>query len=145
MISLSPRWWLLVVALVSAGSVCPQNPLITEADTQSIRAVIEAQLAAFRSDDAAKAFSFASEGIRRTFATPENFMAMVQGSYPVVYRPASVLFLKPERIGEEVIQRVQMSDGEGRLWMALYRMQRQPDDSWLINGCVLTAMEGSRT
>ena len=69
---------------------------------------------------------------------------MVKASYPVVYRPASVLFLGPEQIDDEVMQGVQMSDDEGGLWLALYRMQRQPDDSWRIGGCILQSLPAAR-
>lgn len=121
-----------------------QAARLSEADAQAIRSVIEAQLAAFAADDAGKAFSFATSGIQGTFATPENFIAMVKNTYPVVYRPAAVTFLEAEAVGEETLQRVQMSDDSSGLWIALYRMQRQPDGTWLIDGCVLAAVRGSR-
>jgi hypothetical protein len=133
---------LIFIAVSSARS---QTEPIPDADAQSIRAVIEAQLAAFASGDAEKAFSFASESIRKTFGSAENFVAMVRTSYAVVTHPASVLFLERERIDGAVVQAVQMTDDEGQLWLALYRMQQQTDDSWRIAGCVLRAMQGSRT
>ena len=121
-----------------------QAERISQADARAIRSVIDAQLAAFAADDAEKAFSFATRGIHSTFATPENFIAMVKNTYPVVYRPASVLFFDAESLGDETLQRVQMSDDAGGLWIALYRMQRQTDGAWLIDGCVLAAVKGSR-
>ena len=51
-----------------------------------MRAVIEAQLDAFRKDDAARAFSLATPGIREAFGSLENFMNMVRSAYAVVYR-----------------------------------------------------------
>lgn len=123
----------------------PQTSRIPEAEAQSIRAVIEAQLAAFADDDADKAFSFASESIRAQFGNAENFIAMVRVSYPVVYRPESVMFLEPERIERQTLQSVEMTDAAGRLWLAIYSMQRQPDRTWRINGCVLKPRKGSRT
>ena len=138
------KWIVLILALIAAGAGRSATSLLTQGDAQSIRSVIEAQLAAFSADDAEKAFSFASEGIQRTFGTAENFIAMVKASYPVVYRPASVLFLEPEQIDDEVMQAVQMSDEDGGLWLALYRMQRQPDDSWRIGGCILQSLPAAR-
>ena len=134
----------LILAFIAASGVRSATGSIPETDAQAIRSVIEAQLAAFSADDAEKAFSFASEGIRKTFATAEVFIAMVKLSYPVVYRPASVSFLDPEQIDDEVMQAVQMSDDDGVLWLALYRMQRQPDNSWRIGGCILKRSTGSR-
>lgn len=69
------------------------------------------------------------------FGSAERFMAMVRSSYPVVYRPASVAFLVPEATPDEVLQGVHFTDGRGSLWLALYHLERQPDDTWLISGC----------
>jgi len=131
------------VALIASSGVRSASGPIPEADAQAIRSVIEAQLAAFAADDAEKAFSFASEGIRQTFATAQVFIAMVKLNYSVVYRPASVWFLDPEQVDDNVMQPVELSDEDGTLWLALYRMQRQPDKSWRIDGCILKRLNGS--
>jgi len=109
----------------------------SDAHSREVRAIIEAQLAAFQSDDGEKAFSYASPSIREMFGTAERFMAMVRDGYPVVYRPASVAFLVPEVVDADLIQRVRMTDRTGAAWLAVYHMQRQPDRSWRINGCVI--------
>ena len=118
---------------------------VPEADAEAIRALIESQLAAFAADDAETAFSFASENIQKTFGTAERFLAMVRASYPVVYRPASVNFLEPERLDGVIVQVVEMADEDDRLWLAIYRMQRQPSGSWRIDGCVLKSVGGTRS
>jgi hypothetical protein len=69
------------------------------------------------------------------FGTAAQFMRMVQGTYPVVYRPASVLFLKAEAAGDELVQPVHMTDPAGNTWLAVYRLQRQDDRSWRIGAC----------
>ena len=130
---------LLVVATMfipPAGAV-PKAPAVSNADARAIRTVIEHQLDAFAADDPARAFSYAAPAIRQMFGTPERFMSMVRNGYPVVYRPASVTFLKPERVEGELVQAVQMTDAEGTVWVALYRMQRQPDKTWRIGGVEL--------
>lgn len=114
-------------------------------DARAVRAVIEAQLDAFRKDDAERAFSLATPGIRETFGTAENFMAMVRGAYAVVYRPKSVAFEAPLLAGGEVLQPVRLTDTEGRAWIAIYPMQRQPDGSWRTNGCQLARLAGTAT
>jgi Domain of unknown function (DUF4864) len=133
---------------VLAGAAClavtalAAEPPVSAADGRDLRAVIEAQLAAFRSDNAEQAFSYASPSIREMFVTADYFMAMVRGSYPVVYRPESVAFLLPEIVDGAVIQRVRMTDQQGDAWLAIYRMQRQADRSWRIDGCVVTRDNG---
>ena len=135
----------LVLTLIASSGARSQTEFMSAADAEAIRSVIEAQLAAFAADDADAAFAFASEGIRKTFGTADNFLAMVKASYPVVYRPASVLFLDPEKIDDEIMQGVEMSDDTDRLWLAVYRMQRQTDNTWRIDGCVLKSLPGSRS
>ena len=121
-----------------------EAPLAAD-DARGLRSVIEAQLAAFQADNAEQAFSYASASIREMFGTAERFLAMVRGSYPAVYRPKSVAFFVPERVGSEVMQRVRLTDQAGAAWLAHYSMQRQADRSWRINGCVVTRDAGRHT
>ena len=133
----------LLLALCLAPLAAPAQD-VSPADAQAVRAVIEAQLDAFRHDDAARAFSLATPGIRMTFGSAENFLAMVRASYAVVYRPKDVIF-EPSRIIEgQVVQPVRLTDSDGRSWIALYPMQRQPDGSWRTNGCQLSRLSGTQ-
>jgi Domain of unknown function (DUF4864) len=116
---------------------------VTLAEEKNVREVIQSQLAAFAADDAEKAFSYAAPNIRSAFASATHFMAMVRGQYAVVYRPASVAFLKLEgldasRNSAEVVQRVQMTDANGAPWLAVYSLQRQKNNQWQITGCIVT-------
>ena len=118
---------------------------VSPADARAVRALIEAQLAAFASDDANKAYSLAAPAIQTMFVSADRFLAMVRESYPVVYRPASVAFLQPERVDGKLVQRVQMSDAAGVPWMVVYQLERQPDRSWRIAGCVAARGQGRST
>lgn len=114
----------------------------TPADEKSVRLVVEAQLAALAKDDATKAFSYAAPNVRKAIGTASRFLSMVQNDYPVVYRPASVAFLKPQGDGDEVVQRVQMQDAAGNAWLAIYSLQRQKGNVWRIAGCVVIENKG---
>lgn len=118
---------------------------VPQADAAAIRAVVEAQLDAFAADDAKRAFSYAAPAIRSMFETPERFIAMVRAGYPAVYRPASVAFLVPDREAGEVVQTVHLTDRAGDAWLAVYRLERQPDRSWRIAGCELQRVAGKLT
>jgi len=118
---------------------------VSPADAKAVRALIEAQLAAFASDDANKAYSLAAPAIQTMFVSADRFLAMVRESYPVVYRPASVAFLQPEWIDGKLVQRAQMSDAAGVPWMVVYQLERQPDRSWRIAGCVAARGQGRST
>ena len=113
--------------------------------TGAMRAVVEAQLAAFADDDAARAFSYAAPAIRQMFGSPERFLAMVRSGYPVVYRPATVTFLNPHRVEGQWIQGVHMTDAGGTLWLAIYRLDLQPDRTWRISGCDVQPAPGKMT
>ena len=109
------------------------------------RAVVQAQLDAFAADDARRAFLLASPGARRHLGSPDNFINLVRRRYAVVYRPASVAFLKPQLIDGVVVLGVQMTDTQGAAWLATYTLERQPDGLFLIEGCELVENEGRYT
>ena len=129
---------LLLVCTLFASAV--QAAPLNVADEKSVRSVVEGQLAAFASDDAAKAYSFAAPNVRE--ATGGSAANFVREGYPVVYRPASVAFLKPEGHAGEAVQRVQLQDAKGDSWLAVYTLQRQKDKSWRISGCVVLENKG---
>jgi hypothetical protein len=131
--------------LAFAPHFAPAQDAVAPADARAVRATIEAQLDAFRRDDAERAFSLATPGIRATFGDAETFMDMVRSSYAVVYRPSSVTFEAPLIVRGELVQPVRLADAAGRIWLAIYPMQRQADGRWLTNGCQLTPLRGTQT
>ena len=118
---------------------------VSEADTRAVRTVVEAQLAAFAQDDGPLAFSYAAPSIREMFGNPERFMAMVRSSYPAVYRPSAVVFLHPQWVQGRMVQGVHLTDAGGGLWLAVYALERQGDQSWRISGCNLQPTSGRMT
>lgn len=110
---------------------------LTGPEAQQVRAVIAAQLKAFSEDDAEAAFAAATPGIRAAIGDSARFLAMVRGSYPMVYRPAGFGFLAPERDNDQVLQMVSIRDSDGRTWLALFSLERQPDQTWRIGGCIV--------
>ena len=131
---------LLAVCMAMLGMPAHATAL-SAADEQNVRATVQGQLEAFAADDADRAFAYAAPNVRAAVGTAAAFMAMVRKAYPVVYRPASVAFLKPESSGDQVIQRVQMQDAAGGAWLAVYSLQRG-GKAWLITGCVVVANKG---
>lgn len=113
---------------------------IQESDLQSIREVIERQIAAFKEGNAVAAFSQAAPGIQRQFGTPEKFVQMVQNAYPSVYRPRSVMFESVLDVEGLPAQQVMMMDDDGELVRATYIMQQQVLGDWKIAGCYLTPL-----
>lgn len=100
--------FVVVLEFARAGAAQAQDSAKAE-----IEAVISAQIEAFRGDDFVTAFGFAADNIQRMFLTPENFGAMVQRGYPMVYRPQTVQFGSQSLEGAAVWQRVLMKDAQG--------------------------------
>ena len=132
----------LALLLLQAFTIPAHAQALTSADEKNVRAVVEGQLAAFAKDDATKAFSFAAPNVREAVGNAPDFLTMVRRDYPVVYRPASVAFLKVEGKDGDALQRVQMLDASGNSWLALYSLARQKDKSWRITGCVVVENKG---
>jgi hypothetical protein len=136
---------LLAALLAFAPFFAAAQHAVAPEDARAVRAVIEAQIEAFQRDDAAQAFSLATPGIRERFGDAATFLDMVRQSYSVVYRPQSVNFEAPQVVDGELVQPVHLTDEQGRAWIAIYPMQRQPDGSWRTNGCQLVRFAGTET
>ena len=115
---------------------------VSDAEARAARTIVSAQLQAFASDDAKRAFSYAAPSIRAMFGTPERFLAMVRAGYPAVYRAAGVTFLIPVGVEGDLVQGVHLTDAAGVLWLATYRLERQPDGTWRIAGCDVQPASG---
>jgi hypothetical protein len=131
--------WMLCVlmTLAGVGSSAQESTAVSSRDARAIRAVIEAQLKAFGADDAVRAFSYASPSIRMQFGDAPTFMTMVREGYPMLIRPTATIFFRPDPVDQGVMQQVHVRDTDGGSWLATYHVLRQPDKTWLINGCVV--------
>jgi hypothetical protein len=137
--------WAAALWLLLGPAARAERPdAVPTPDAGAIRRVIEAQIEAFARDDGEAAFALASPAIQSIFESPERFLDMVRTGYAVVYRPASVLFLPVRMVHGEAVQAVQMSDGRGGVWVAVYRMQRH-EGAWRIDGCVLVPADATGT
>jgi uncharacterized protein DUF4864 len=131
-----------IAALIAVAVVPARAEPVGAPDARAVRAVVEAQLDAFANDDAARAFSFAAPAIQAMFQTPDRFVAMVRAGYPVVYRAAGATFLVPQRVAGEIVQGVHLTDADGVVWLATYRLERQRDGAWRIKGCDVQRASG---
>jgi hypothetical protein len=120
-----------------AAQVAPVGTPYGAEDRARIQDVISRQLEAFRHDDGDAAFGFASPGIRQLFGNADNFMAMVRQGYPQVHRAREAEFRELVEMNGQPAQRVVLIGPDGQVVVALYPMERQPDGSWRIDGCLL--------
>lgn len=128
----------IVLGLASLGlHVRATAGPLPQDEIDKVRQVIVMQLAALAHDDADTAFQTATPAVREAIGSPNRFLAMVRGAYPMVYRPAQVSFLKPQEEDGSVLQLVEIKDGNDKSWLALFALEQQPDKSWRISGCVV--------
>ena len=135
-------WRTALQLLVLGASLLALHPAaaaekLGAADKRAIEQTIRRQLDAFLHDDADGAFAFATPDIRRMFGSSDHFMEMVRDHYEPVYRSAGVRFVGIDSVNGQWVQTVQIVDGEGKVWRALFTMKRQPDKSWKVGGCQL--------
>jgi hypothetical protein len=132
------RFFIVLAIAMAAMSAMKSNAApLSESQAQQIQLVIATQLKAFADDDADRAFDIATPAVRKAIGSSDRFLAMVRGAYPMVYRPASVTFLKPETDEGTVLQLVQITDSDDKSWLALFALEQQPDASWRISGCAV--------
>ena len=114
----------------------------SDADRSAIRGMIQDQLEAFKRDDGARAFSYASPTLQTMFGSQERFMAMVKQGYQPVYRPRSYTLGEFKDTPEGTSLSVQIQDLEGLDWIEIYTLEQQPDGTWRISGCHLVKAPG---
>src|SRR5262245_24212507 len=134
---------LLALALLAGAVRVAGAEEISAADQAAIKAMIQSQIEAFRHDDGNAAYRFASPNIQGLYPSVDLFMNMVKNAYQPVYRPQSVTFgeIKDSPVGP--LQKVFLVGPDGKGYVALYSLQRQPDGSWRINGCTLVEDSGA--
>jgi hypothetical protein len=147
----SSRLFVSAVALAALviGAAVPAQPAPREApvdgggaalstgEWSSIKRIIGDQLAALRSGDAARAFSFASTGIRDQFDDAPTFLLMVQQRYGVLLTARYTEFLEGAVIDGHTIQPLRLVMSDDTVLVALYEMQRDEGGGWRIAGCVI--------
>ena len=134
---------ILAIVLWGFMSVASLADSISATDKAEFQRIITAQITAFRADDGPAAYDFAAPVVRNIFPTPEIFMAMVKQGYPQVYRPQSFNFTEAliDPMGRPA-QKMTVVGPDGKSYIALYSMEKQPDGTWRISGCTLLEIPG---
>ena len=127
----------LLIAFAASSAIKANAGTLSEDETQKVQHIIAVQFEAFADDDADSAFQTATPAVREAIGNPGRFLALVRGAYPMVYRPESVRFQKPEADEGSVLQLVEITDKNNKSWLALFALEQQPDATWRISGCVV--------
>jgi hypothetical protein len=123
---------LLVAFLIALAA-----PAYAADDVATAQNTIRSQVDAFGRDDAEAAYSYAAPAIRGMFPQADIFLSMVRRSYAPVYRHKSFEFGEARVSDDTIAQQVHIIDADGEAWEALYTLEREPDGSIKISGCVL--------
>ncbi len=134
---------LLAAVFLCVMTFAAQADSIPDKDKSEFQRIISAQISAFKADDGKAAYDFAAPIVKGIFATPENFMAMVKKGYPQVYRPQSFKFTDAltDSVGRPT-QKLAIVGPDGKTYEAVYSMEKQPDGTWRIAGCVILEIPG---
>ncbi|MCB1478844.1 MAG: DUF4864 domain-containing protein [Tepidamorphaceae bacterium] len=132
---------LIAVIIVVTVFVPAVSAIAAEEDKARVQAVITGQIEAFLQDDAAGAYSYAAPVIRRTFPTPEAFIAMVRRGYSPVYRPQSYSFGQYGMRGDTHIQSLDVIGPDGQYYVAVYTLM-ETDGGFVITGCYIKPAQG---
>lgn len=123
------------------GAVLAASALPALAQEAPIQRVIQDQLDAFNAQDVPKAWTYASPNIKAIFGTPDNFGAMVQKAYPMVWQHGPVQMLELRSVAGNLWQRVMVTDAGGRSYLLDYMMV-ETKDGWQINAVQLLPQQG---
>ncbi|WP_119299815.1 DUF4864 domain-containing protein [Dongia deserti] len=137
MVALARRLTLIATMLLAGGALATAGESIAPAEAAAIRQVIRGQMEAFKIDDWAAAFAYASPAIQSKFQSPQIFSQMVTQAYQPVYRPRGVQFRGVQASEFGPTQEVFVVGPDGLSYLAYYTMERQRDGSWRISGCYL--------
>lgn len=123
----------LCVPRVAAAAV----DAITADDADAIQDAVSAQMEALSRDDAGTAFSLATQERRREIGSADDFLRMMKKDFSPIYRHLGLIFSSPQAVDGETIQVVRVTDGAGKVWLAVFWMLREADGSWKIDDCHL--------
>ena len=124
-----------MVIFLATGIVRAQSEPNMPAELQTeAQRIIGSQIQAFRSEDHEKAFSFAAPSIQQIFGSTDRFIKMVKNGYGAIYGARNWSFGRGEVRGDALVQEVLIIGPQGRDWVALYTLRKQPDGTWRIAG-----------
>jgi hypothetical protein len=108
-----------------------------EAGGVAAQSVIQSQLEAFQRGDAEGAFALASPDLKATYSTSGNFMESIRSGNTPFFSRCITEFDDFVVDGDAAAQNVTVIDDGNSVWNVIYKLARQPDGTWLIDGVLL--------
>ena len=132
----------MLTATGMAQSASDQVPEKVRSTTQMI---IDDQFQAFRDRNHEQAFSYAAPTLQKIFGSTQRFIMMVKRGYGAIYDARSWSFGRSRLKEGTVYQEVLVNGPNGKEWVALYEVLKQPDGSWRIGGVKMVRANGTST
>ncbi len=118
----------------SGASLAQERPFD---ESEAISAAVQVQLEAFAADDAETAFDMASDETKAMVGSPQALLGAVREMYPPLYRPRKAEFAVAEVMGENALQEVAITDNNGMVWIAIFLMTLDNQESWKVDSYYL--------
>lgn len=110
---------------------------VSNADAMAIQAAVRSQIDALSDNDAVGAFQFTTLDRRTEIGSPDKFLSLIKKHYQPLYQHQLVLYSRPEVVNGETFQAVRLTDRNGHVWLAVFRMEPEPGGLWKIDSCYL--------
>ncbi|MEK9683909.1 MAG: DUF4864 domain-containing protein [Rhodospirillaceae bacterium] len=136
---------LLIILVLTLAAFRGPAAAVQPVDLSQIKTVIEAQLNAFSTRDADRAFAVVSPAVRVAYKNASTFMKMVEDRYTPLFYAKRWRFDEILSDNGQTTQIVYMSDPLGNDWLTLYQMVRGQDGAWRIDDVNMGLIEGILT
>lgn len=127
-----------MVLLAALPPPAVSDPGLSAEDAEQVQRIVVAQIQALAENDAERMFETTTPAVREAIGSSGRFLAMMRGAYPMVYQPSAVTFHKVAAGPGGAWQLVEITDSEEQSWLGVFALERQPDKSWRISGCLMT-------
>ncbi len=114
-------------------------------EVKHIESAVRGQIQALAARDAGRAFDHPTPALQGYFADPRTFLQTLAQQVQPMVQAERFAFAGIDRDAVGAVQKVLLTGREGHQWLAEFKVQRQPDGSWRINGCQVEAARGQQT
>ena len=116
---------------------------LSDIEQHRIREAIRGQIRALAARDAERAFAYLAPVTKDYFSEGTAFLRKLMVQIRPLVDASGYTFTDVGREATDAIQNVVLTDNEGREWLALFTLERQPDGSWGIKSCEVKPNIGS--
>lgn len=118
---------------------------LSEFELERIRASIRGHIRALTARDADAAYDILTPLVKDYYNDSNSFLKVLTSQLKPLANARSFAFAEIAREDTQAVQSVVLIDPEGREWIAEFRLERQGDGRWAIQGCQVERAAGRQT